>query len=594
MSLGFPFGGSLTPPSIPANSIRPAVTGTAQVGSTLTCSTGTWLNAPASYAYQWYGDGGLIVGATSSTYTLAATDLGKTVACLVTPVGGGEPALSNGTGAVTAGGGAVVVTLPAAFDGASNVAGITFSKTAGVYSSSYDPAVNRPTVPTWIYVNSGGAFTDDQGRVWGAGSNNNDGLAPATPVRSVRLAMAIGEALGTGYGIDEAARDYQGTNTQARSGQPTLNGTYGDAEATISPVTTTLRKRVSLGTGQSEARNFGDVAITGGFTATSDPTIFYCSNTGLTANLLDKTNLDAKGRPIRAAVVNIADVAVPTNPIAEINARALAFPGRGVVFNENVTNNRMYIKLFDGRTPVATTIMFLSAGGPRYNAAASPTYFSEGIAYFGNPSTTPATSSGTAAHYLSNGALRAATNGNAWSSNFPGSLFMKNMDINDSGADNLTGHGQTGTTDAAHSPFIFADTCNFDNCGWTGSYTADDSNNNMTDHEGGRMIAVGCKARGGLVNRAGHFVNGSKIVLLGVEFGPNTSPGSLAVGINATLQVGIADGDTVEVWMDDCTVPKAAGSAYHFYINTGCKLHLKNMNQADYLIGGGGTVDTVW
>jgi RHS repeat-associated protein len=37
----------------PVNTTIPAVTGTAQVGSTLTTSTGSWLNSPTSYGYQW-------------------------------------------------------------------------------------------------------------------------------------------------------------------------------------------------------------------------------------------------------------------------------------------------------------------------------------------------------------------------------------------------------------------------------------------------------------------------------------------------------------------------------------------------------------
>ena len=40
-------------PSVPANTALPAVSGTAQVGQTLSASTGSWSNSPTSYARQW-------------------------------------------------------------------------------------------------------------------------------------------------------------------------------------------------------------------------------------------------------------------------------------------------------------------------------------------------------------------------------------------------------------------------------------------------------------------------------------------------------------------------------------------------------------
>ena len=56
-------GGSGTPatssatgavlPAVPVNTVVPAITGTAQVGETLSGSDGTWTNTPTSYAYEW-------------------------------------------------------------------------------------------------------------------------------------------------------------------------------------------------------------------------------------------------------------------------------------------------------------------------------------------------------------------------------------------------------------------------------------------------------------------------------------------------------------------------------------------------------------
>ena len=69
----------------PSNTVAPAITGTAQEGQTLTCSTGTWTGSPTpTYAYQWKRNGSNITSATSSTYTLVTADVGQSITCTVT------------------------------------------------------------------------------------------------------------------------------------------------------------------------------------------------------------------------------------------------------------------------------------------------------------------------------------------------------------------------------------------------------------------------------------------------------------------------------------------------------------------------------
>ena len=69
----------------PTNTVDPAVTGTAQVGQTLTCSTGTWTGtATISYSYQWVRNDTMVFGANSSTYSVTSSDLGATLKCAVT------------------------------------------------------------------------------------------------------------------------------------------------------------------------------------------------------------------------------------------------------------------------------------------------------------------------------------------------------------------------------------------------------------------------------------------------------------------------------------------------------------------------------
>jgi hypothetical protein len=69
---------------------QPALAGTAAVGATLTVSATAWSNAPGSLAYAWLrcnGNGRLcaiIPDEVSSTYTLAAGDVGDTIVAAVT------------------------------------------------------------------------------------------------------------------------------------------------------------------------------------------------------------------------------------------------------------------------------------------------------------------------------------------------------------------------------------------------------------------------------------------------------------------------------------------------------------------------------
>ena len=72
----------VTAPNSPATGL-PSISGTAQVGETLTANTSGIADADGlgsvQYEYQWLADDTDIAGATGSTYTLAAADEGKTI-----------------------------------------------------------------------------------------------------------------------------------------------------------------------------------------------------------------------------------------------------------------------------------------------------------------------------------------------------------------------------------------------------------------------------------------------------------------------------------------------------------------------------------
>jgi hypothetical protein len=107
---GGPPSGSPPPPSPPSNTAPPVISGTAQVGQTLSASTGAWTNAPTAFAYQWLlcnaagANCADIAGATASTYAPGTGDVGDALVVSVTASGaGGSTAASSApTGAVQA------------------------------------------------------------------------------------------------------------------------------------------------------------------------------------------------------------------------------------------------------------------------------------------------------------------------------------------------------------------------------------------------------------------------------------------------------------------------------------------------------------
>lgn len=58
---------------------RPTISGDPRVGSVLTASTGTWAPTPDYFTYQWRRNGAAISGATASTYTVGAADVGAEI-----------------------------------------------------------------------------------------------------------------------------------------------------------------------------------------------------------------------------------------------------------------------------------------------------------------------------------------------------------------------------------------------------------------------------------------------------------------------------------------------------------------------------------
>lgn len=117
------------PAVIPANSVAPAVTGTATVGQVLSTTDGTWTgDATITFTYQWQRAGVDIGSATANTYTLVSADAGSAVRCVVTG--------TNGYGSATANSNATAAVAAAA----------STSTTNSIIPSTHHRARNAPTV----------------------------------------------------------------------------------------------------------------------------------------------------------------------------------------------------------------------------------------------------------------------------------------------------------------------------------------------------------------------------------------------------------------------------------------------------------------
>jgi hypothetical protein len=143
----------------PVASDRPSITGTLQQGKKLTGSAGAWSGSgTVTYAYQWYrcdGNGahcGSIHGATRSTYTQVAADVGKAIALTVraTDATGTTPGYSWLAGDVAAGTATLAVTVQPSLSGTPAV-GQALKVSGGRFT-------NTPTsaIYAWLQCNQNG------------------------------------------------------------------------------------------------------------------------------------------------------------------------------------------------------------------------------------------------------------------------------------------------------------------------------------------------------------------------------------------------------------------------------------------------------
>jgi hypothetical protein len=126
----------------PTNTAAPTIAGTAQAGQKLTTSNGSWSGSPTGYTYVWSrcdangGSCASISGATASSYTAAAGDVGHTLRVTVTATNaGGSGQATSAPSAVVSDTTAPTPTTAPSISGTLQV-GSTLTASKGAWSGS--------------------------------------------------------------------------------------------------------------------------------------------------------------------------------------------------------------------------------------------------------------------------------------------------------------------------------------------------------------------------------------------------------------------------------------------------------------------------
>ena len=288
------------PPTLPANTAPPTISGAAQDGSTLTASPGTWTGSlPISYHYQWQhcDTGGNacvdITSATGTTYALGSTDLGTRLRVVVTASNsvGAVPATSAATSVVVAA--PPSNTAPPQISG-SAVEGSTLHASVGTWSGS------APITYTYLWRrcdNTGGSCIDtttaaadyvlttvDVGstlRVVVTGTNSN-GHASATSAASLVISSAGSGGVPTQPPVTAGMQLWFEANTQSvGDGQPVTrwtdqSGNGRDLTAFNSTAAPTMRRATLNGRNVIEFNGVNSLMKTYGSSFTiAQPDTFF-------------------------------------------------------------------------------------------------------------------------------------------------------------------------------------------------------------------------------------------------------------------------------------------------------------------------------
>ena len=310
----------------------PSISGTAQVGETLTADTSGIADADGlsnvSYSYQWIRNDGSsdsdITSATGSSYTLAAADEGKTIKVRVSftdDAGYGETLTSAATAAVDAAPNSPATGAPT-ITGTAQV-GQTLTADISAIADA-DGLANVSYSYQWI-ANDGTSDTDIAGA-----TDSTYTLVAADEGKTIKVRMSFTDDAGYGETLTSAATAaVDAAPNSPATGAPTVTGTAQVGE-TLSADTSAIADADGLAnvsfsyqwirndgssdtdiTGATDSTHSLDDADEGktikvkvGFTddAGSDESLASAATVSVTARPIPGSALDAPDRPVGTAV----------------------------------------------------------------------------------------------------------------------------------------------------------------------------------------------------------------------------------------------------------------------------------------------------
>ena len=212
-----------TKPNSPATGL-PTISGTAQVGETLTVSTSGIADEDglddASFSYQWIAGGSDISGATGSTYTLTSTEQGKTIKVRVSftdDANNQETLTSEATAAVAARPNSPATGAPT-IGGTAQVGETLTAHTSEIADS--DGMDNAVFTYQWIHSDG----VDDADIQGATGSTYT--LGASDEGKTVKARVSFTDNAGNGESLTSAATAAVAPKPNApATGLPTISGT---------------------------------------------------------------------------------------------------------------------------------------------------------------------------------------------------------------------------------------------------------------------------------------------------------------------------------------------------------------------------------
>ena len=341
----------IAPASAPANTAAPTISGDAKQGKVLTAQDGAWTGTPPiAFAYEWLlcsasgGSCSVVSGATSSTYTPTAADVGSAfrVAVTASNIAGSSQAFSEATPVV-------VVTVPPVNTAPPTISGQAFQgKVLTAGTGTWTSPTTITSAYQWRSCDSSGGGCSNIDKATGATYT----LGSSDVGHRLRVAVTATNADGSTEAVSDPSATVVDPAIPVNTSLPTISGTPREGQSlTASEGSWTSSTPVTTGFVWTRCGSSGSGCIT---------------VAGATSRTYTLTSIDV-GRTLRvtATATNSAGQATASsNPTGVVTAAAAAATSV-VATPKTVTEAKALpkgaITLRDGRISIRASSVLLPA-----------------------------------------------------------------------------------------------------------------------------------------------------------------------------------------------------------------------------------------